>query len=994
DDILGGASCEADAISGQELVTIVGRRHHFSVSEAKSLNTLAYQADMPSLGSQGIEVSPVIKEKFGLSEKAVAESMKEYNNLTDDEAKRKWIRSWAGRFQWLKRWLPHGSHEVLQRLHKLTAMPTSEAEKHVETLCRNYFSGLLSLYVIGGSSQTPVVGSCLVVDTNKDAWSCMLLQIFSIQADQLSEAIPDGPRWLVELDQLTKQVCHGLAVDGNTLSPQEIKRSSTVKERPTYDTCCCSDNKNSSAWWNEIELDYADSEEEYRCLLLYQRTVWVTLWSSRDGCVSYIDAIARGVHDDDNHEDRDIHMGPDPLHQAITTIVDNDQSDQLRVVDEDGQDTLEFVVAPCLFGLDFDLQKAQQGFVKTDNILYREQRFDEYGRLQRQLVSQGHKRTHASGRQSKSWLQRWCWFSKMGTKCRWAKTTCPTCQKVNSEGRLEVPHSTRFPDPKAFKAWYRVGVDGVVIKRGCLFLTATCSFSGYMDFTIINSTDAASFIRGLSILFVRNGYPIEVQSDGEFGSKEIQDWAKSANIKWFIGPPNHGQTGGFYERRHRCLLECLLRWLADVPTVQWDDELLLQNVRWMINHTEIGESQLTPMMIMWGRICELPCMRFMTDGNDDTSTQAVSDPELYDLVIAAGRVNREHQYLTAKFVECWLDERERNHPVLRYDSGLRAGMWVMVYTQRSYKLSPCWRGPYRISAIKSRHVLLTTERGAEFHHVGNCKKFNFAKAQPADEAKQNDNKEVDAGNEEDRQPEPQPRAKRQAAMLSESRTSNLLRDERRAVISKRRRVEELHRPGYLTFTFMDFRRDPLLWTLLWATQTEPRITEQEYKRGDKCDTPEFDVCLEVGGIPCYLAVDSTKRNAIVGLIKLYIPYRFPRNDDIALRGRMRNPEEKGQFGYISRVWVNATYRRQGIATVLVDYGIRRGRGATGTLAMGLFVNEISTAAIELYKKLCFVEVLKEGNEYTFAFYYVDIKAGPTPRWIRSQTISFIGNKYL
>ncbi|KAF4647776.1 hypothetical protein FOL47_004136, partial [Perkinsus chesapeaki] len=283
----------------------------------------------------------------------------------------------------------------------------------------------------------------------------------------------------------------------------EIKRSSTVKERrgmiraaarnlPLITTTLA------VAWWNEIELDYADSEEEFCCLLLYQRTVWVTLWSSRDGCVSYIDAIDRGVHDDDNREDRGIHMGPDPLHQAIATIVDNDQSDQLRAVDEDGQDTLEFVVAPCLFGLDFDLQKvkedqercpacisfeAQQGFVKTDNILYREQRFNEYGRLQRQLVipsswidwvvQGGHKRTHASGRQLKSWLQRWCWFSKMGTKCRWAKTTCPTCQKVDSEGRLEVPHSTRFPDPKAFKAWYRVGMDGVVIKRGCLFLTAT-----------------------------------------------------------------------------------------------------------------------------------------------------------------------------------------------------------------------------------------------------------------------------------------------------------------------------------------------------------------------------------------------------------------------------------------------------------------------------------------------------------------------------------------
>ncbi|KAF4758373.1 hypothetical protein FOZ63_017518, partial [Perkinsus olseni] len=198
---------------------------------------------------------------------------------------------------------------------------------------------------------------------------------------------------------------------------------------------------------------------------------------------------------------------------------------------------------------------------------------------------------------------------------------------------------------------------------------------------------------------------------------------------------------------------CLRRWLADVPSVDWSDELLLENVKWMVNHTELGESQLTPMMIMWGRLCELPCMRSAVKSGDGPTDDSVtiSDPELYDLVLAAGRISREHEILTAKFVEHWLDQRERNHPVLRYDSGLRSGMWVMVYTQRSYKLSPCWRGPYRISAIKSRHVLLTTERGTEFHH--DCDVTDDGQAQAQGQA----------------QPS-QGRPKRQAAMLSETTT--------------------------------------------------------------------------------------------------------------------------------------------------------------------------------------------------------------------------------
>ncbi|EER18871.1 gag/pol/env polyprotein, putative [Perkinsus marinus ATCC 50983] len=845
DDVLGGASCKEDAVSGRSLVTSVGRRHHFIVSEEKS--EIGVRVTFCGLICQGLEVSPVVKDAAGLSESAVARSLKEYDALIDDEAKRKWIRSWAGRFQWLRRWLPYGSHGVLHKLHKLTSSPSSIAIEHVTKLCRNYFSGLLSLYVVGGSTNTPILGSCLIVDTNKEAWSCMLLQIFSVPKDEVGEIGQDGPWWLSELDDLTKEVCHGLglllpydrdavmlplAVDGCILTPSEIKRSSTVKERRgmiravtrnlaliTTPLAVVCDNKNSSAWWNEIELDYADSEEEYRGLLLYQRTVWVTLWSSRQGCVSYIDALARGVNEDNRLEDRDIHIVQDPLQELISRVGECDQADMLRMVsdDEEQHNAVGFVIAPCLIDIDFDFEKlkadqricpacesfkSQTGFTMVDGILYREQRFDEVGRIQRQLVipstwinwvvSESHKRTHASGRQLKSWLQRWCWFSKMGTKCRWAKSVCPTCQRVDSDGRIEVPYSTRLPDAKALKPWYRVGVDGVVVKRGCLFLTVTDAFSGYMDFTIIDSTDAATFIRGLSIIFVRNGFPREVQSDGEFGSKEVQDWAKAAGIRWILGPANHGQTGGFYERRHRCLLECLRRWLADLPSVEWADELLLQNVKWMINHTELGESQLTPMMIMWGRICELPCMRSGSIADDSSS---VSDPELYDLIIAAGRISREHEVFTAKFVEHWLDQREKNHPVLRYDSGLRVGMWVMVYTQRSYKLSPCWRGPYRISAIKSRHVLLTTERGTEFHHIGNCKRFRSADNHVSEEDSKNDLKDDSAeGSQSHKVPNdtlvqlPQGRPKRQAAMLSQATTSNMLRDERRAVVTKRRRV--------------------------------------------------------------------------------------------------------------------------------------------------------------------------------------------------------------
>ncbi|KAF4677331.1 hypothetical protein FOL47_002259 [Perkinsus chesapeaki] len=156
------------------------------------------------------------------------------------------------------------------------------------------------------------------------------------------------------------------------------------------------------------------------------------------------------------------------------------------------------------------------------------------------------------------------------------------------------------------------------------------------------------------------------------------------------------------------------------------------------------------------------------------------------------------------------------------------------------------------------------------------------------------------------------------------------------------------------------------------------VVYREYKPGDECSEDNFDECLEVEGIPCYVAVDGSESDTVVGFIKLYVPDIFPRTDELAIRGRMRNPKEEGQLGYISQVWVNETYRRQGIATVLMKYAIKTGKGVKGILAMGLLVHYNSTAAIELYKKLHFVEVLKKASFYTFAYYYVPIKARQLP----------------
>ncbi|KAF4667317.1 hypothetical protein FOL47_003640 [Perkinsus chesapeaki] len=129
-------------------------------------------------------------------------------------------------------------------------------------------------------------------------------------------------------------------------------------------------------------------------------------------------------------------------------------------------------------------------------------------------------------------------------------------------------------------------------------------------------------------------------------------------------------------------------------------------------------------------------------------------------------------------------------------------------------------------------------------------------------------------------------------------------------------------------------------------------------------------CTQKPKIPCYVAIDDTKSaNTVVGFILMTMDYKLSKDGEKAVRSRMKDPTKPGGFGYINVVTVSRPYRGQGIGSHLLEHSISLGKLTPNTLAMTLHVDDENVRAMELYTRMGFKNVLKEGDDYLFALYY-------------------------
>ncbi|KAF4665726.1 hypothetical protein FOL47_004466, partial [Perkinsus chesapeaki] len=145
---------------------------------------------------------------------------------------------------------------------------------------------------------------------------------------------------------------------------------------------------------------------------------------------------------------------------------------------------------------------------------------------------------------------------------------------------------------------------------------------------------------------------------------------------------------------------------------------------------------------------------------------------------------------------------------------------------------------------------------------------------------------------------------------------------------------------------------------------------RDFDNNDKLNGLPITTCYSKKGVPCYVAIDnSAGAHTVVGYIKIYIPYEMTPQQEAAVRAKLSPHEKKGSFGNIQMVEVAKSYRGQGIGTHLMNYAIDKGRSVPDILAMTLTVSKKNTRAIELYKKLGFIQVMEGRFDFFFAFYY-------------------------
>ncbi|KAF4707108.1 hypothetical protein FOZ62_006647, partial [Perkinsus olseni] len=392
-------------------------------------------------------------------------------------------------------------------------------------------------------------------------------------------------------------------LDGGLLTTADVKRSSTYKERKSQllaayrylpmmyaPAFIVTDNRNSTHWWHNYE-EFIQTEE----------------------VLSVVDKLARvNVYPQGSVKLTVSASEEDPLRAVIDAELERGEGE----VDADlDLNTVREEQAVCPECAQF---RNKDGFSVIDGVLYRVLRYDYEGNLVRQvcvpksmrvqLVDSVHKEVHVSGRQLRWWLQSFAWWPKMGYLCSRAKTSCRGCQKVDDTGRVKIPYGTRAPD-RHMAPWRKIGIDVSHVGHGGMLLTACCYFCGYMDYEVVTDQLHSSYLRALETICLRTGYPLYIQSDNEFRSREVAEWStRNGIVRWSFGWPNHGESGGWYERRHRMVVDSLRRWIAATGD-RWNDPFILAHVRWTINHSEIGDSNLCPQILMFSRPVVLPCMR-------------------------------------------------------------------------------------------------------------------------------------------------------------------------------------------------------------------------------------------------------------------------------------------------------------------------------------------------------------------------------------------------
>ncbi|KAF4725740.1 hypothetical protein FOZ62_009794 [Perkinsus olseni] len=336
DDLLIGGSSQADVDKCLDELAHFLKSHGFQVNLKKSVRASR------TIRFCGYEVTSSTYKpepsRAELTETLVTQAWKDVTGFIERNRLAqvlKWLKSWAGRFQYLRGWLPPSLMLDLKVMYKCVkevqkgrtiSQPNEELGPSFFRLAQCVLGGNLPALTFG-INATASFGSVLLVDANVDGWGAVVFRVEisakhddeKAQADDLLTDIPStfsasAAEAILALRQLPYEQYEEknaltlipVSLFGNAWDVQSSRHSSTWRERAAqllalgeaepflqYPTIVIGDNQNVGKEWHDNEVLF--NGRWMRLLELRSRLVHHYIWVKRDGLPEMADSIARAM---------------------------------------------------------------------------------------------------------------------------------------------------------------------------------------------------------------------------------------------------------------------------------------------------------------------------------------------------------------------------------------------------------------------------------------------------------------------------------------------------------------------------------------------------------------------------------------------------------------------------------------------------------------------------------------------------------------------------
>ncbi|KAF4663801.1 hypothetical protein FOL47_005558 [Perkinsus chesapeaki] len=261
-----------------------------------------------------------------LSKDAAEAAWLEFCGFIKNRAERQaaWLRSWTGRFQFLRGWLTPQLMEDLSKMCSYikttqSGIVVSNTDEQLqgafERLCEHVIAGRLPALRFGIPGPRSL-GTIVCTDGNKESWSGIILRLYDADTEEDQNiSTSDDERLNNAVDELltvlkssgrykAKNLVEPIRIVGGRFTATESTSSSTWRERAaqlmaiheaqgylTTPVTIVSDNMNVGRRWGDIQENFGG--RWLNLIALYDRTVTDMIWVRRDGLPAFTDALAR-----------------------------------------------------------------------------------------------------------------------------------------------------------------------------------------------------------------------------------------------------------------------------------------------------------------------------------------------------------------------------------------------------------------------------------------------------------------------------------------------------------------------------------------------------------------------------------------------------------------------------------------------------------------------------------------------------------------------------